>query len=168
MGGETNAEWRKHVANTAAFSEYDLWKRDSLNNENKSLTFVLRNREWQEIPAALKTLGARTPSGLKFDSLRTIGNLGTIVGPYLAEMLSPVDCGLITRSDPENSWICGIYWENTSHVTNHHPADCLHSVVNIGNVPSFSKRAIRGRIYWFKGSKDDLLLHFHNDFNSID
>ena len=62
--------------------------------------------------------------------------------------------------------VCGICWERTSHVTNHHPADCLHAVVNIGNIPPFSRRAFRGKIYWFKGSKKDLAEHYASDFQS--
>ena len=166
MSGASNAEWRKHFANTPAFSEYDLWKKDSAKYGNKSLTFVVRNGEWQEIPATSKTLGARTPLGIEIDSKLSNGKLMNIVGPYKAEMLLPIDNGLITRTDLNNSWICGVHWENTSHVTDHHPADCLHSVVNIGNIPPFSKRAIRGKIYWFKGSKQDLLWDFQRDFPS--
>ena len=164
MSGETNADWRKLIARTPAFSEYDLWDKQKTNEEKESLTYVLRNDVWEPIPASESTVGARTPSGIAIDHLRSRGNLPEKVGPYEAVMLKPVDVGLITRTDLANKWVCGIYWENTSHVTDHHPADCLHSIVNIGNIPPFSTSMIRGKIYWFKGSKPELQKHFQRDF----
>lgn len=161
MSGETNENWRKRVACTPAFSEYDLWAK---GDTTASLTYVLRNHEWSAIPATQEALGARTPQGVKVDDMRTQGKLMSQVGPYEATMLDPIDCGLIARIDRIETWVCGIYWENTSHVTNHHPADCLHAIVNIGNIPPYSKRAIRGKIYWFEGTKSDLYLHFQDDF----
>ena len=162
MSGHTNEEWRKRIANTPAFSEYDLWEKDSLNR--RSLTYILRDNKWEVLPALIETVGARTPLGIEIDNLRTDNNLMSEVGPYKAKMLNPIDNGLITRTDIDGRWICGIYWQGTSHVTNHHPADCLHSIVNIGNIPPYSKKAIRGKIYWYKGSKDSLLKHFKMDF----
>ena len=162
MSGNTNEEWRKKIANTPAFSEYDLWEKDSL--KKRSLTYILRDNKWEVLPASNETVGARTPLGLAIDNLRTDGNLMSEVGPYKAKMQNPVDIGLITRTDKAGKWICGIYWEGTSHVTNHHPADCLHSIVNIGNIPPFSKKAIRGKIYWFKGTKNNLSNQFYRDF----
>ena len=162
MSGETNAEWRQTMAKTPAFSEYDLWEKEK--GPKTSLTHVVRNGEWQNLRAQKEAVGARTPSGLAIDFLRTNGQLEKNVGPYEAEMLPPIDFPLITRADKNNQWVCGIYWENTSHVTNHHPADCLHPIINIGNIPPFSKRAFRGKIYWFKGSTDDLMQHYQSDF----
>ena len=164
-GARNEKEWRKEIANTPAFSEYDLWESQPKNEDKLSLTYVLRNNEWQAIPATEKTLGARTPAGIEIDNLRTNGHLMAEVGPYKAKMLEPVDSGIITRNDKTKSWVCGIYWQNTSHVTNHHPADCLHSIIDIGNIPPHSKKAFYGKIYWFKGSKDDLFQHLRNDFN---
>jgi predicted amidohydrolase len=164
MSGKTNSEWRREIARTPAFSEYDLWKSESSHAAKKSLTYVLRDHKWQAIEAKDITLGARTPMGIAVDQLRTKGALLSQVGPYKAEMSSPVDNGLITRVNHDQSWICGIHWENTSHVTNHHPADCLHSIVNIGNIPPFSTKAVRGKIYWFKGTRDSLLAHYNRDF----
>jgi len=164
MSGSSNAEWRKKIANTPAFSEYDLWDNQSAEAEKTSLTYVLRNNEWQAVPAGEETTGARTPLGFAIDDVRTNGNLMSKVGPYKAFMLDPVDNGLITRTDLSGLWLSGMYWQNTSHLTNHHPADCLHSIVNIGNIPPYSKRAILGKIYWFQGNKDSLYNHYKRDF----
>ena len=164
MSGETNADWRKEIARTPAFSEYDLWADQKNNQEKQSLTYILRNNAWESLPAMENTVGARTPTGIAVDYLRSDGALPKQVGPYNAEMLQSIDNGLITRTDQKEKWVCGINWENTSHVTDHHPADCIHTIVNIGNIPPYSTRAIRGKIYWFQGTKLDLQKHYKNDF----
>ena len=163
MTGETNgSQWRKTIALTPAFSEYDLWAQEGA--PKTSLTYVVRNGKWECLTAQKETVGARTPAGMAIDFLRTNGQPEKQVGPYKAEMLAPIDFPLITRMDKSGQWVCGIHWENTSHVTNHHPADCLHSIINIGGIPPFSKRAFRGKIYWFRGNTNDLMKHYESDF----
>jgi predicted amidohydrolase len=165
MGGKTNADWRKEIALTPAFSEYDLWDGQKVKEEKQSLTIILRDNAWSPIPATESTLGARTPLGMAVDYLRSEGKMPTQVGPYSATMQLPIDNGLITRVDKNQKWISGIYWENTSHITDHHPADCIHAIVNIGNIPPYSSRMIRGKIYWFKGSPQDLQQRYQQDFS---
>ena len=167
LGGVTNAAWRREFAETPAFSEYDLWNVSEKDKPDKtSLTYVLRSGEWQTIPATRDPVGARTPLGVKYDTLRAGGDLNTMlkVGPYEARMLDPIDDGLITRINLDKTWVCGIYWERTSHVTDHHPADCLHSIVNIGVIPPHSKRAIRGKIFWFEGALNSLQSKWNLSF----
>ncbi len=164
LSGKTNAPWRQKVATTPAFSEYDLWDSEKEQEQKSSLTYVVREGQWQELPALSASVGARTPFGLETDLKRYKGKLPQKVGPYEAEMYDPIDLGLIARINKQRTWVSGIYWEGTSHVTDHHPADCLHSIVNIGNIPSNSRRAVRGKIYWFKGTLDDLLSKFEKNF----
>lgn len=166
MSGRTNAAWRQKIALTPAFSEYDLWDRQKGQPKKTSLSYVLRKGEWQALPATTETVGCRTPFGVRIDTERSGGNLDAMkhVGPYEALMLEPIDCGLITRTDSDGTWVCGIFWEGTSHVTDHHPADCLHAIVNIGNIPPNAKRAVRGKIYWFRGTKDQLRQRWQRQF----
>ena len=166
MSGRTNAAWRQEIALTPAFSEFDLWDRQKDQLRKTSLTHVLRNGEWEALPATTKTVGCRTPLGVRVDTARSGGNLDAMkqVGPYEALMLEPIDCGLVTRTDVEGAWVCGIFWQGTSHVTDHHPADCLHAIVNIGNVPPHARRAVRGKIYWFRGTKDELRRRWQREF----
>lgn len=163
MSGKTNQDWRRQIAETPAFSEYDLWKSQSPDTEKISLTYVMRDKKWQAIPADEKSSGARTPMGVEIDDLRTNGSPMSEVGPYKAKMLAPIDNGLITRINLSESWVCGIHWQHTSHVTDHHPADCLHSIINIGNIPPNSKKALVGKIYWFEGNKQSLYDHYRED-----
>lgn len=169
LGGTSNEAWRREFAETPAFSEYDLWDIAQKGlKEKTSLTYVLRGGKWESLPAVREPVGARTPLGVKFDTARTSGNLAAMlkVGPYDAQMLNPVDIGLIARVDLEKTWVCALYWEGTSHVTDHHPADCLHAIVNIGGIPPRSKRAIRGKIFWFAGTLDSLLEKHVMQFQS--
>ena len=170
MGGVTNIAWRQEIARTPAFSEFDYWA--ELQKDGKppaSLTYVLRRGAWEALPAGKATVGARTPLGLELDNRRTKGSLKAMprVGPYEAEMMEPVDDGLITRVSRDRAWISGIYWERTSHVTDHHPADCLHSIVNIGGIPPHGTRVLRGKIYWFKGTAEDLRRKWERDFKRL-
>ncbi|MBI4893355.1 MAG: hypothetical protein HY821_22225 [Acidobacteria bacterium] len=167
MSGATNEGWRQEVARTPAFSEFDWWK--ALESEGKgpaSMTHVLRLGNWEELPARKETVGARTPLGVQVDRRLSGGDLAKIpkVGPYEALMLAAVDSGLITRVSRDGDWISGIYWERTSHVTDHHPADCLHAILNIGGIPAGGTRVLRGKIYWFRGGLDELRKRWKQEF----
>lgn len=167
LGGETNAGWRKEIARTPAFSEYDYWQElKEAGRGPESLTWVRRRGVWERLPAGAETVGARTPPGVLLDEERTGGQLASMprVGPYEAVMLGPVDDGLITRADRARNWVGGIYWQRTSHVTVHHPADCLHSIVNIGGIPPRGARVLRGKIYWHAGGLDELGRRWGADF----
>lgn len=169
LSGKTNATWRREIAETPAFSEYDLWKGPEKDRSAKtSLTYVPRKGAWRSLPAGESSVGARTPLGVRIDGERTGGKIHNMpkVGAYEALMTDPIDGGLIVRTDPGRTWVCGICWERTSHVTDHHPADCLHSIVNIGGIPPKSKRAVRGKIYWFKGTLEQLGERWRREFGN--
>ncbi len=168
MSGKTNEKWRLAIAKTPAFSEYDLWqKQDAEKLSRTSLSFVRRNNKWQNIPPTKKHIVCRTPMGLTMDTLRSEGDLKKITAmePYGPSQFEPdVDSGLATRSNLEDNWVCALYWQRTTHVSNHHPADCLHSFVNLGPLPPDSKRAIRGKIYWMNCSKDELFNRWQSNW----
>ncbi len=168
MSGRTNGEWRRKVAETPAFSEYDLWAEEEARGGTlTSLAYVVRNGHWEALPAKRTHSGCRTPQGVAMDMARTNGDLSKITGvdPYgPTEFSEPADCGLATRSDIEGQWVSAVYWERTVYITDHHPADCLHPIVNIGPIPAHGKRAIRGRIYWMQATKEQLLKRWKKDF----
>ncbi|MCP4643837.1 MAG: hypothetical protein GY851_25570 [bacterium] len=167
MSGVTNQDWRRKIAETPAFSEFDLWaKQEAEGTAFTSLSRVRCGDQWVSMSATRDNVGYRTPLGVYLDTRRSDGDIKTVglepYKPILADEES--DHGLITRMDMAGEWLCGLYWERTTHVTDHHPADCLHSVVNLGPIPPRGKRAIRGKIYWMKGSLDDLYRHWERDF----
>ena len=164
MSGKSNQDWRREIAETPAFSEYDLWRSQEDSVQKTSLSWVLRGGQWQALPAVQDCVGSRTPLGVRIDDGRFQGSPPDAIGPYKAIVLDPVDGGLSTRADVTGRWVSGLFWERTSHLTNHHPADCLHAIVNVGGIPPGSRRVIRGKIYWLEGSLDDLLEHWREDF----
>jgi hypothetical protein len=168
MSGKTNAEWRRKVAETPAFSEYDLWA--SLEEEGKeiaSLSWVRRNDRWESVPATAGRLVCRTALGARLENSKTgepCDVLKTLDPKHEGRSEPDVDSGLITRTNLEGTWLCGLYWDRTTHLSCHHPADCLHSSVNLGPLHPHGKRAIRGRIYWMEGTKADLLDLWKREF----
>lgn len=172
FSGRTNSQWRRTIAESPDFSEYDLWKmQDDGNKPRSSLSFVRRNGKWESIPPIKEEVVCRTPAGLKIDTARSGGNLAKVaeMKPSFTRQGSPrfeadIDCGLMARSDVNNKWVCGIYLEHTTHISDHHAADCLHTYVNIGPIPPHGKRAIRGKIYWMKASKDNLFTLWQKDW----
>jgi len=164
MSGETNSPWRQEVACTPAFSEYDLWAKEKNKDSKTSLSYIRIAGKWQPLPAMKEAVGARTALGEKYDLLCHNGMLPDIVGPYQAKMRGTMDGSSIARRSDDGTWVCGMLWQGTTHVTDHHPADCLHAVVNIGNIPACGKKAVRGKIYWFPGNLDDLTAKVWHDF----
>ncbi len=171
FSGRTNSKWRRVIAEAPDFSEYDLWKvQDDGNKPRTSLSFVRRGNRWESILPMKEEVVCRTPAGLKLDTARSGGDLAKIADmkPSFtrqgsAHFEADIDCGLITRSDVNDKWVCGIYWDRTTHISDHHAADCLHTYVNIGPVPPHGKRAIQGKIYWMKTSKDELFTYWQKD-----
>jgi hypothetical protein len=172
FSGKTNQPWRRIIAEAPDFSEYDLWKmQDDSNKPRSSLSFVHRNGRWEAIEPVKEQVFCRTPLGLKADTARTSGDLAKLADmksslfrQWPTHFKADIDCGLITRSDINNKWVCAIYLERTTHISNHHPADCLHTYVNIGPIPPHGKRAIRGKIYWMKTSKNKLFELWQKDW----
>ena len=97
---------------------------------------------------------------------RSSGRLDTLqtIGPSQARMLWTSDSGLILRTSLDQEWSAGRFWERTTHLSDPHPADCLHAVVNIGGIASHSKRVVRGKICWLAGPGKTLLEHWQRDF----
>ncbi len=167
MGGLTNDEWRRKIAETPAFSEFDLWTRQEAEQKPlTSLSYVHSGDRWLSVPAVRENVGYRTTLGAALDIQRTEGDLTkAALEPYKPVFGDQVlDCGLIVRRSVDEQWACGLYWERTAHVTNHHPADCLHAVVNLGPIAPHGKRAVRGKVYWMKATLDEVYAHWQRDF----
>jgi hypothetical protein len=149
MSGARQNNWRNDIARAPDFSEYDLW---ATTPGNRSLSWALRDDKWALTPGGTSRVRIHTKYGQEI--ARRYGSVG-MSGNHPA-----IDDGLFTRLSRQGDWISGIYWENTALVTNHHPADCLHHFVNIGNIPANSRRAIRAKLFWFKGDLEALRRRF--------
>jgi len=166
LTGAANEAWRQKYAHTPAFSEFDLWKDAPAGTDLPSLTWVLRNGSLQKLPAGKETVGCRTAYDEAIDSRRSGGQLDKLerIGPYKARMLWTSDGGLVLRASLDGKWSTGLYWERTTHVSDHHPADCLHAIINIGGIAPLSQRVLRGKIYWLAGPGETLVEHWRKDF----
>lgn len=169
LTGAANEPWRHKYARTAAFSEFDLWSRLPAEAPKSSLTWVLRFGGLQGLPGCKEAVGCRTPYGAALDTRRNAGQLDNLelIGPYQARMLWTADNGLILRTSADERWSTGLYWERTTHLSDHHPADCLHAIVNIGGVAPHSQRVLRGKIYWLAGDGKNLVNRWRKDFQAF-
>jgi hypothetical protein len=170
LTGTANAAWRQKYARTPAFSEFDLWRNSPAGAELVSLSGALLNGSMKSFPAGKETVGCRTTYGGEIDTQRSGGHLENLaqIGPYHARMLWTGGSGLIIRTSADRKWSTGLYWERATHLSDHHPADCLHAIVNIGGIAPHSQRVLRGKIYWLAGPGETLLKHWRKDFPDAD
>jgi hypothetical protein len=166
LTGAGNEPWRQQYARAPAFSEFDLWSSAPPGAPRVSLTHILRRGRLHPLPSVPETVGCRTPFGETLDVRRSGGRLDQLefIGPYRARMLGTADDGLILRTSADGRWSTGLFWERTTHLSDHHPADCLHAIVNLGGVAPHSQRVLRGKIYWLAGPGEKLVRHWRRDF----
>ena len=72
--------------------------------------------------------------------------------------------GLILRESNDGEWVMGIAWERFLSAQGHNPWKCMHLSVNVGPLAQGESREIRGKIYLFKGTKEELLERYQSDF----
>lgn len=72
--------------------------------------------------------------------------------------------GLLVRESEDGRWVTGVAWEEFLSVQGHNPWSCLHACVRIGPLPAGGSREIRGRLYLFKGTKEECTERFRRDF----
>jgi hypothetical protein len=63
----------------------------------------------------------------------------------------------------DRTWTTGIAWERFISLQGHNPLRCMHQAIRVGPLAVGERRQIRGRIYMFRGSKDDCLARFKSD-----
>jgi hypothetical protein len=83
---------------------------------------------------------------------------------------SPVNAtgGLMLRESADGQWVAGIAWERFISAQGHNPWECLHLCIRVGPLARGESRTIRGRIYLFMGTRDDLLRRYRRDFKHAD
>jgi hypothetical protein len=172
MSGVGNTFKRRQSSFVPELSEYDLWDRGDM----RGLSFVRQGTSWTRIAPVLaygqqseikqgwefiskyhdgKWTGDEfpTPAGFTVDQVRTRIPAGR-----------PTTVGLIVRESTDGKSVAGMYWERAARVATHYPADCLHALVDLGSAPAARPPVVRGKVYWFTGTKDDLLARWKKDF----
>ena len=72
--------------------------------------------------------------------------------------------GLLLRESTDGQWVAGIAWDRFLSAQGHNPWRCMHLCVRVGPLKPQESRTIRGRIYLFQGTKEDLLAKYRKDF----
>jgi len=72
--------------------------------------------------------------------------------------------GLMVRESEDKQWVMGIAWESFISAQGHNPWRCMHLSICVGPLEQGEKKTIQGKIYLFKGSKEDCLRYFKMDF----
>jgi hypothetical protein len=72
--------------------------------------------------------------------------------------------GLIIRESSDHKWTMGIAWESFISAQGHNPWTCMHLSIKVGPLAKGQTKTIRGKMYLFKGTKEDCLKYFKNDF----
>jgi hypothetical protein len=72
--------------------------------------------------------------------------------------------GLIVRESEDGRWVTGVAWEDFLSVQSHNPWSCMHAALRIGALKPGESRTLRGRLYLFRGTRDDCCQRFRRDF----
>ena len=72
--------------------------------------------------------------------------------------------GLLIRESRDREWVTAIAWEDFLSAQGHNPWKCMHLAVRVGPLKQGNSKKIRGKIYLFRGTKEDCLERFRNDF----
>jgi hypothetical protein len=173
MSGTSNTVKRRLSAFVPELSEYDLWDRGAM----RGLSYVRQQDSWRRIEPVL-SYAQQSELKQAWEYISKYGEAGKWVkdefptppGLTVAKVSTGVAAdrripnGLIVRESSDGKTVAGMYWERSARVSTHYPADCLHALVDLGPAAGSQPRVVRGKIYWFKGTKDDLLARWKRDF----
>ena len=68
--------------------------------------------------------------------------------------------GLIIRESTDATWVTGIAWNRFLSAQGHNPWECMHLSAHIGKLEPRQTRTVAGRIWLFKGNRNDLLFRY--------
>jgi len=75
--------------------------------------------------------------------------------------------GALVRESEDRSQTMAIVWEDFISAQGHNPWKCMHLSVRVGPLQPGETKTIRGKIYLFKGSKEDFLAKLKKDFPAL-
>jgi hypothetical protein len=92
-------------------------------------------------------------------------------GPFVFDSKWPTSAsnakeGLIVRESLDGEWVAGIAWEHSLSSQGHNPWFCMHLSVLVGPLKPGETRQVRGKIYLFRGSKEDCYRRYLTDFKT--
>ncbi|MBI3974432.1 MAG: hypothetical protein HY332_24390 [Chloroflexi bacterium] len=72
--------------------------------------------------------------------------------------------GLIVRESVNGDWVTAIAWERYLSAQGHNPWKCMHLAIQLGPLRPAETITVRGRIYLFRGSKEECLHRYREEF----
>jgi len=72
--------------------------------------------------------------------------------------------GIMIRESEDKSWVAAVAWERFLAAQGHNPLRCMHLSVRVGPLKQQESRQVRGKIYFFQGTKEECLERFQRDF----
>lgn len=161
--GAQNWSLRRNIACVPFLSELDV---QAMGHPDLTLTYVRQGGEWLRFPA--RHILFATPLGRSMREHEWEGPVdhGLIVRETLDRKVVPAS--YFRRTASGETWdrvASGMYWERTAWVSNRHPADCVHAVVDLGPLSAGESRTVHGRFYWIEGTKEDLFAAWHREFS---
>jgi hypothetical protein len=72
--------------------------------------------------------------------------------------------GLLLRESEDGAWVTGIAWEDYVAVQGHNPWKCMHLAVRVGPLARGETKKVRGRVYLFRGNRNDGLAKYRKEF----
>ena len=160
--GARNWALRRHMARVPFLSELDV---QAMGHPDLTLTYARHENGWHHFPA--RHCLYATPQGSSLTEQEFTGSVdhGLIVRETLDRDVVP--SSYFRRTAPGETWMrisAGMYWERTAWISNRHPADCVHAVVDLGPLRAGESRTVHGKFYWLEAPKDDLLAAWQKDF----
>ena len=76
---------------------------------------------------------------------------------------SNATAAVMIRESEDKKWVAGIAWQDFLSAQGHNPWKCMHLAVLVGPLKKGESRTILGRIYLFKGTKEQCLKRFQKD-----
>jgi hypothetical protein len=131
-----------------------------------------RNRQfantdtWFHASDGLTSLAIKAPREIHYNAeLREAIDAEANDGKYVwspkwpASEVDAID-GLIIRESTDRKWVTGIAWERFLSAQGHNPWECMHLSAHVGPLKPGQERSIVGRIWLFRGDKENLLSRY--------
>ncbi|MDA0347457.1 MAG: hypothetical protein O3C43_13025 [Verrucomicrobia bacterium] len=75
--------------------------------------------------------------------------------------------GVLVRESEDRSQTMAIVWEDFLTAQGHNPWKCMHLSIRVGPLKPTESKTIRGKMYLFNGTKEDLLSKLKVDFPTL-
>ena len=154
---KTDREWPQLASMIACFNPGP--------RETRNRQFANTN-SWFLSADGLRPLAIKAPREIHYNTaLRKVINVQADDGRFdwtFKWPASDVDAidGLIIRESTDREWVTGIAWNRFLSAQGHNPWECMHLSAHVGPLEPGQTRNVMGRIWLFRGNRDDLLSRY--------